>query len=133
MPKQLILAAGNSKATLGCDFLAPFRHDTGSMRLCSQSDLHHLLGGGHFKVQWDGDRGTDVGNIGIADMPSVFAQMRGDAVRTGCLGHNSCPHRVRMRPATGVADRGHMVDIHPQSQAVRYTHSCLSPLIVSVS
>ena len=103
------------------------------MRTGGKNDLYHFLGGGHFKVQRDGDCGMDVGNIGIADMPSVFAQMRGDAVRTSCLGHNSCPNGVRMRPATGIADRGHMVDIHPQSQTVRYAHSCLSFLIEWVS
>ena len=103
------------------------------MRTGGKSDLYHFLGGGHFKVQRDGDGGMDVGNICIADMPSVFAQMRGDAVRTSCLGHDSCPYRVRMRPAAGIADRGHMVDIYPQSQAVSYTHSCLSPLIEWVS
>ena len=99
-------AAGNSKATLSCHFLTPFGHDTNSMRTGGKSDLYHFLSGGHFKVQRDGDGGMDVSNIGIADMPSVFAQMRGDAVRTSCFGYDSCPHRVRMCPTTGIADRG---------------------------
>jgi len=67
----------------------------------------------------------DVGNICIADMPSVFAQMRGDAVRTSCLGHDSCPYRVRMRPAARVTNSCDMVDVHAKAK-MRKTHDPVS-------
>ena len=49
-------------------------------------------------------------------MPTVFAQMRGDAVGTGLDSDLRGPHRIGMPPAARIADGGHMINVHAKTE-----------------
>jgi hypothetical protein len=48
-------------------------------------------------------------------VPAVFAQMRGDTIRTRCDGDLRRAHRIRMPAATRVADRRDVIDVDAEA------------------
>ena len=86
------------------------------MRFVGQGNRQHFLGRRHFEVEWEVGRGLNALEIGIADMSTVFAQMRGDAIAAH-RGHDfRRPHRIGMIASARVADGGDVVDIDPQAK-----------------
>ena len=68
----------------------------------------------HSRVQCD--------KICILDVSSIFAQMHGNAVRTGLLGNQRRFYRLRIRSAARLAQRRDMVNIDAKMQFIRVTH-----------
>ena len=109
---EVIMPARRVQPAFGGPLFALFRDDAGRVRFVPQRDFQHFLGRGHFQIQRQIGCRHDPRNIRIANMPPVFAQMRGDAVCAARRHHFRRPHRIRMLPAARIADRRHMVDIH---------------------
>ena len=101
---------------LGGPFLALFRDDAGGVGAVGERDRQHFGGRRHFQVQGQGDLGHQAINVGIGDMPPIFAQVGGDPVGPGGGGGVGCAHRIGMRSAARVADRRDMVDVDPEAQ-----------------
>ncbi len=74
-------------------------------------DAHHLLGGGHLQVQPRLQRVLAHPHVTVLDMPPVFAQMNGDAVRACLLGYERRVQRIRIAGAPRLPQRGDVVDI----------------------
>ena len=83
---QRLLLADDVQAAFGGHFSALFRHQATVRRTHLQRDAHHLLGGRHFQVQPRLQRVLAHPHIAILDMPAVFAQMNGDAIRARLFG-----------------------------------------------
>jgi hypothetical protein len=82
----------------------------------------NLLGRRHLEVERPVDLARDAGDVLVGDVAAVLAQMRGDAVGPGRDGRLGGAHRVRMRPAAGIPDGRHMIDVDAEPQS-HPTHS----------
>ena len=77
-----------------------------------QRDVSHLCGRRHFHIQWQVNFSRQSLNIRIADVTSVFAQMRGNAIGSALCGNRRRAHWVGQTAPTGISDGCHMVDIY---------------------
>jgi hypothetical protein len=59
-------------------------------------------------------------------MPTVFAQMNGDAIRAGLLGNQSRKQRIRIGSAARLTQRGHVIDIYTEVKHLRMLSFSLS-------
>jgi hypothetical protein len=48
-------------------------------------------------------------------MPPIFSEVDDNAVGAGQFHQHGSGQRVRVGSATGLSQRGHMVDVHPKS------------------
>ena len=57
-------------------------------------------------------------------MTPVLAQMNRDGIRAAKLGKRGRPNGVRFRRLAGLANRGHMVDVHAENRQVSTSLAC---------
>ena len=111
------MAAHHIQPAFGGALGALFRHKTGRMGAGIEGNIQHLLGGGHFKIQWPRQAGLETCDVLIPNMAAVLTQMRCDAIGTCRNRLKRGPHRVRPLAAARIAHRRHMINIHTQTQA----------------
>ena len=116
---KMVVLAGGVEPALGRALLALFGDDAGGVRRMAQRNRQHLVGRRHFEVERQVGRGLDAGEVVIADVAAVFAQMRGDAVSADRRDNLGRADRIRMIAAARVADRRDMVDVDAQAQPPR--------------
>ena len=112
--REMLAMPGGVQPALGGDLLASLRHQADSMRLKLQRDRRHLLGRRHFEVDRRGDRPLQPGDVVVADVAPVLAQVDGDAVAAGLQRQHGGPHSIGMRPAARVSDGCDVIDIDPE-------------------
>ena len=64
------------------------------VRAMAQGDADHLFGRRHLEIERHFQLAHQAFNVGIDDVPTVFAQMSGDAVGAGGLGETRRPQRI---------------------------------------
>ena len=117
------MLAGHVEAAFGRAFFAPFGNETGGVRGGGNRDPHHFLGGRHFEIERLGELTLQPRNVVIADVPTIFAQMRGDSVGAGLDRDLGRMHGIRVMPAAGITDGGDVIDIDAEAE-VRSRHFC---------
>ena len=110
------LLAGHVEPAFGGALSAPLRHQARRMRLGPHRNRNHVVGRRHFEIQRLVDFGLQPGDVIVADMPAILAQMRGDAVGTGGYREPGRAHRIGMAAAARVADGGDMIDVDAKAQ-----------------
>ena len=120
--RKLHALAGDVEPAFGGALLAAFRHQAGGMRPRLDRDRDHLVGCGHFEVEWLGDLGLEACNIVVADMPAILAQMRGDAIGAGRDRDLGGLHRIGMRATARVADGRNVIDVHTEAKVGSRRH-----------
>ena len=113
-----VVLPGGVKSALGGAFFAPFGDDAGGVRFVAERDLQHLLGRRHFEVERQAGGSLDAGEIVIADMAAVFAQVRRHPVAAGACDHFGGAHRIGMIAAARVADGGDVIDVDAEAEPV---------------
>ena len=81
-----------------------------------ERDSQHFLRRRHFEVQRHRQRRHQRGDILVANVPPVLAQMGGDAVCARLGGQQRRFDRVGMRSPARVANGRHMIDVDAQAQ-----------------
>jgi hypothetical protein len=109
---ELWLGSRDIQPSLGGEFLAFFRNKSNEIRFDPQGDLNHFFRICHFQVQPGLDRLAQQFQIAVLNVPPVFAQVDDDSVgpcqfREGCSGN-----RIRLLPASGLTQGGHMIDVY---------------------
>ncbi len=89
------------------------------MRLVTERDFEHFGRRRHFEVERQPDLAHQLLDVAIADVPSVLAKMRGDAVGAGRGGRMRGAHRIGMVAAARIPDRRHMIYIHAKAQMLK--------------
>src|SRR5262245_64979558 len=112
------MLAGSVEPTFGRPFAALFRNNTSRMRSGAQADRQHFPGRGHFQIQRFVDLRFQTGNVVVADVAPVLAQMSRDAVAARRYRHLRRAYRIRVAAAAGVADRGDVVDIDAKAKTI---------------
>ena len=72
-------------------------------------------------------------DIGLGDVPAVFAKVRSDAVSPGVGGDVRGAHRVGMIAATRVPDRRDMVDIEAEAEPLSHAAARLPGLTAGIA
>src|SRR5688500_2551399 len=101
----MVVPGNDVEPPFGRALLALLRHDASRVRPDAQGDPDRLAGGRHLEVERGDDLVLKTDDIVVADMATVLAQMRGDAVSPGQDGKVRGADRVGMRPAAGVPHR----------------------------
>ena len=86
------------------------------MRFEPFADCDHFVRHGHFEIDRQISRVFDLGEIFVADMTAVFAQMDGDAIRATFRRKLSGAHNIRMAAAAGIPDGCNMVNIDAEAE-----------------
>ena len=108
---QVVMLACRIQPTLGRALLTPLGHDARSMRFMSQRDFQHFLGSCHLEVQRQRGSRHDSLDIGVADMPPVLTQMRGNSVAADRRHNLRRTHRIGMLTTPRIADGRDMIDV----------------------
>jgi VanZ family protein len=115
---QRLFIGENIKSALSCHFLPAFGHEADNFRLELQGDAHDFRRAGHFQIEPGPDDFAQFPDITVLDMPAVFAQMGGDAVRARRLARERRRNGIRLAvPAPAVprfANRCDVVYINTQ-------------------
>lgn len=92
------MTGSDIQPALGGALFALFRHQADRMRLVTQGDVEHFRRCRHFQIERQVDLGHQPVNIGIGDVATVLAQMRGDPVRARLGRLTGRAHRVGCSP-----------------------------------
>ena len=84
------------------------------MRLESRGDCKHLRRARHLEIQRNVQLGAQLLDVAILNVPTVFAQMRGDPVRTGEDARVRDRRRIRLIGLPRFANRRDMIDVDVQ-------------------
>ena len=111
--------AGDSKAAFGGQFFAFFgdNADGGGTKL--GGDFDHLRRVRHFEVQGDLERLFEPPNVAVLYVPSILAQMNGDAVTTGGFTGDGGLDGIRLAlgfgsAIAGLTNGGDVVNVNAQ-------------------
>ena len=110
---DLLVVADDIQTALGRHFAFPFRNQGDGVRMHLQSEVEHLLGGGHFDVEPGGDDLSQQSDIAFVDMAAISTNMDGNAVGSRQFGHQSCRHRIGFRGLPGLPHGRNVIDIDP--------------------
>ncbi len=117
------MLSGGVEPALGGALLAPLRNDAGGVGSDPRRDLHHFARRRHFEVEGLGDARLEPGDIGVADVAAVLAQMRGDAVGAGGDGELGRPQRIGMAAAARIPHGGDVIDVDAEAQMRGRAHA----------
>src|SRR5438046_447289 len=92
------------EATLGRGRGAALRDERHLVRPETPGDGEHLVRAGHLEVQYRRDLGCESLDVAVLNVPSVFPQVRGDAVGTGALAEQRGSDGVGLVPTPGLAN-----------------------------
>jgi hypothetical protein len=98
------------------------RHLVGPQR---EGDGDHLLARRHLDVELAAHAPTESREVGVLDVAAVAAQVSGDAGGARRLGDARGFHRIRVRRATRLAQRRHVVDVDGESRGHGRTSTVL--------
>jgi hypothetical protein len=119
---QALFLSHNIESALRCHLMATFRNEHRHLRLERTGNTDHFIGCRHLQIQLDLRRFTQAADIGILNVPTVFAQMHRNAIGTTQMSLHGGPDWIRFIRATRLADGCNVVDIDAQ-----FDHSsCIS-------
>ena len=113
--EQIVLCASIEPA-LGRQLLAPLGHQAGRVRLRPQRHGGHLVGCRHLEIERLGDFGLEADDVGVANMPAILAQMRGDPIGSGRDGDFGRLDRIGVRAAASISYGRDVIDIDPEPE-----------------
>jgi hypothetical protein len=113
---EMIVLSGDIQPTLGRTLLAPLRNQANSMGPMAQCDGKHLRSGRHLEIERASHAMGKTFDIGVADMPSILAQMRSYAIGSSLDRHQRRSQRIGVSSTARIADGGHMVNVHAEPQ-----------------
>ena len=113
--RQMIVLAGGVEPALSGALRALLRYQADRVRHGLERDGEHLVGRRHLEIERLVDFGFQARDIVIADVATILAQVRGDAVGAGNNRELGGTHRIGMATAAGVADGGDVIDIDSEA------------------
>src|SRR6266542_1180278 len=109
------LLAGGVQAAFGGYLLASLRDQANNVRPGVEGDLDDLRRIGHFQIEPGLQAPAQLGDVAVLDVASIFAEMRGDAMRPGGLAEERGCNRVRLSlgaaAVTRFAERRDVIDV----------------------
>ena len=113
---ELVNAGDGVEAAFGRELLTLLRHQAAAPRTHQRArDADHLFSQGHFHVEAE-PRLRKRDHVVVLDVAAVFAEVGGDAVRSGGHAELRGFERGRLGCEAGLADRRDVVDIDTEFQ-----------------
>ena len=110
------MLADHVQPALGGEFFPPLGHQAHRVGFCGERDSQHVLGRRHLEIQGLRDFGLQPGHVAVADVATVLAQMRGDAVGARLDRGQRRAHRIRPLAAPCIAKGCDVIDIYAEAQ-----------------
>lgn len=92
-----------------------FGDDCRFVRLQGDGDADHFVARGHLEVQPGGDGRAEQRQVAVLDVPPVFAEVNGNAVRPAKGGKDRRGDGVRLATKAGLPQRGDVIDVDAES------------------
>ncbi len=108
--------ATDIEAALGGPLLALLGHEAGGVRAQPSGQADHLRGRRHLEVERHEDLAPQPLDVLVADVATILAKMRRDAVGAGQHREMGGPDRIRVGTAAGVPQGRDMVDVDAEAQ-----------------
>jgi hypothetical protein len=74
-------------------------------------DAEHFVGAGQFEIERDAEGAHEAVDVGILDVPAVFAEVRGDAVGAGAYAEFGGGDRIRLVGPARLTERRDVIDV----------------------
>ncbi len=116
------LRSPRPRAPLGGALLTSFGDDACCVRTQGRGDGHHLLGRRHFKIERPLRPCPEPCDIVVADVATILAQMRGDAVSPRRHRDLRGLQGIGMPATARVADGGDVIDVDAQAEFWMHGH-----------
>ena len=126
--RQPVFLARHFQTALGRQFLAFFGDDANGMGFVAQGNRLHFRCRRHLEIQRHFQNFHQTVDVGIRNMPPVFAQVGGDAVGACVFGQFGRAQRVRIASATCVAHCGDVINVNPKPQLAQIFPTHFLPL-----
>ena len=104
------------EAPFGGDFLASFGNERRLVRMDVDGNLGDARSAAISRLSFTCTVSFKQPQIAVLDVPAIFAQVQRDPVRPGQFGKGGRPDRVRLDRASGLADRGDVIDVDAQAR-----------------
>jgi hypothetical protein len=108
---QRRLAGDDVEAALGRHLLPALGDEHRHLRPGASGDRDHLVGRRHLEVELDVGQLAQPAHVLVLDVPTVLAQVDGDAVGAAEVRLDRRPHRIRFVGPPRLPDGGHVVDV----------------------
>ena len=102
------------------------------MRAVIKRDRQHLGGHRHFEIERRELGGGQPGDVVVADMTAVLAEMRGDVVGARLDRELRRAQRVGIAPAPRIAQRRHVIDVDAEADRRRRSRTLRAVLRLRV-
>ena len=103
------------KPAFGGEFLSPFRDQRDFIGPDAQRNLRGRVVRSHFQIQSGRDDIPKQIQVPFLDVATIFTEMDDQAVRAAQVRQYRCGNGIRLMPASGLPERGDMVDIDAES------------------
>lgn len=110
------------QAAFGGQLLTGFRDQANVCRADALGERHHFFGDAHFEIHAGLQDILEQQHVALLDVPTVFAQMHGDAVSARLFRIQCCLDRIRIASAPGLTQGGDVVDVHAKKNAIAGGH-----------
>ena len=112
--------AGDVEPAFGGDLLAAFGNESDLMGSKTTGQREHLVGAGHLEVEHGANAGCQPLDVGVLNVPSILAEVRGDAVGAGLLAQRGRRNGVGFVAAPCLTYRRHVIDVDVQPLSSRH-------------
>lgn len=112
---QRLRVSCHVQAALGRDFFAPFRNKRYLVGSQAARDPDHFRGARHFEVEDCPDCSLQPLYVVVLDVPTILAQVSGNAIGTSVLAFDRRENGIRFDGATRLAKRRNVVDVNVKS------------------
>ena len=117
---NFLLQGDDVEAAFGGDFLPFFGDDAHVLRAHAQGVFEHFFGECHFEVDVGAHGAGDGGDVVVADVAAVFAQVEGNVVGTVGFGGEGGFEGAGVGGAACVAQGGDVVDVDAEEHGVSF-------------
>ena len=77
-------------------------------------DGEHLVGARHLEIEDSRNRGCELLDVGVLNVPPILAQVRRDSVGAGLFAQHRRRDWIRFVSTPGLPYRGHVIDVDVQ-------------------
>ena len=106
---KLLTAFGNQRRFVGFD---------------GTGDIDNFVNRGHFQIQTVRDHLSQKMYVAILNVPTIFAQVNGDAVGAAQYGQNGGGHGIGQLSVPGLSKRGNVIDVYAKSDHTVFLAGC---------
>ena len=110
-----IFVAGYVQAAFSREFLTLFRDERDHIWFYRQGNFGHRFIGGHLQIKLGANEFPQEAKIAVLNVTPIFSEVDDNTVSPGQFNQHCGGKGIRVCSTAGLAQGGHMVNVHPKS------------------